>query len=128
MPSPSAPLPAAGSLARHLGVMTSAGILCALPGVAHAGPSATVPDCLRPPQAITTAAASVLIPQGSPAPQLLAQALPATSPNRSSSTQSSSQVPASSQFVAQAAAPAAPPSLPACTYDPPMPEVIRGLW
>jgi hypothetical protein len=119
MSVPSRPLPSCGALSKRLGIVTAAGLLASLPGVAQAGPAAMVPDCLRPSAAVSAAASPVLIPPGGSAPQLLAQARPAdgSSGNRGSS-----------ELVAQATE---PESLPACTYDPPLPpapQKIRGLW
>lgn len=122
MPSPICQLPASASLPCRLGLLAVAGILGSLSGTAQAGPTATVADCLRPPQAVS--GAPVLVPPGASKPQLLAQALPSsgavagrTSQRRDSSPQ-----------LAQATS---PESLPACTYDPPLPPtptIIRGLW
>lgn len=116
-------------LPNRLGILAATGMLGCLPGVAQAGPSATLADCLRPPQALSTASSSVLIPPGSGAPQLLAQALPAAGTNPSSTPERSSRPRDNNPQLAQAVV--GPESLPACTYDPPLPpapQIIRGLW
>jgi hypothetical protein len=127
MNTPFETLTTGGTLPRHLGLLSAAGLLCSLPAVAQASPNATVADCLRPPQAVATAAAPALVPPGSRSPQRLAQAQPTAGPARASAIESSSTSRGSSALLAQAGAPV-PESLPACTYDPPTPGVIRGLW
>lgn len=118
---------------QSLGMLAVSGCLWALPAASLAGPGAA-PDCLK---AVATPSSSA----GSPAqatsvghwqggaravvsqPVLLSQAL---TPRRAGGSETwISQT--TNQEPAAGAAPAEE-NLPACTYDPPLPQVIRGLW
>lgn len=131
MSSPRSLLPPCGALPSRLAILAAAGVLASLPGAAQASPATTVADCLRPSQDVTAAATPpVLLPPGAAAPQLLAQALPGSRPASLNANNSTSNSRSTNPQLAQAIA-QAPESLPACTYDPPLPEppqVIRGLW
>ena len=128
MSFPRSSLPPCGPLPSRLAILAVAGFLASLPGAAQAGPASTLTDCLRPSREVTaTASSPVLVPPGAAAPQLLAQALPGSEPARVNTGDSDGRSRPTGPQLAQATNPA-PESLPACTYDPPLPQVIRGLW
>lgn len=122
----------------HLGLIAATGCLLASPAAALAGPAAA-PDCLRSVATVSSGAlpsdrlsARGLWPAGSKAigsePVLLSQANRPRRPGGVDTwlAQASTQEPASGGAAPEAGA--AAESLPACTYDPPVPQIIRGLW
>lgn len=122
----------------HLGLIAASGCLLAFPATALAGPAAA-PDCLRSVATVSSGAlpggrlSTVgLWQEGSravgPEPVLLSQANRPSRPGGIDAwvSQSSTQEPASGGASPEAGT--AAESLPACTYDPPVPQIIRGLW